>query len=637
MVLCRSICGILLACFPVCLLLGCGGTVPGVQVTATSFDFGQTVISQPATRAVVAVTNTGTVPATLSAQLSGDPSLTLAPSLSCGSSLVAGGACSMVVTYLPTKPGAVSGSLSLTLQSNQGSFTQSVSLTGTGVQITAGGSLVTATVNPVVAQYTYQPEQAGSVAVEFGTDTTYGKTTGSVPTSTSLGPVSILVAGMLQNTTYHMRAVLTATDGTTIPDADHTFTTSSFPADMLQNISVTTASGATPQPGIELEDAALSLHNPDFLEAYATDMSGNLIWGYNFLDRPSQQTIIQPIKLLPNGNFLVTISFPQQFLIPGQGGTLTPADESIDLLREIDLAGNPVRQITLATINQELAAGGYNLTVDDIHHDFAVLPNGHIILIAATIQPFNNLTGYPGTTNVLGDVLIDLDQNFNVAWVWNEFDHLDINRHPMNFPDWTHTNAVLYSPADGNLLISIRHQFWIVKIDYENGAGSGNIIWRLGEGGDFTLSGGTSPQDWFYAQHGPSFVGTATTGQFSLTMMDNGDNRILADGDTCGVDGAAACYSTVPILAIDEAARTATITARQTFPSAQYSEWGGNAEVLANGDLEYDLCAESSGDGSNIAETTAGANPQNVWGLTESGASLYRAFRMPSLYPGVQW
>lgn len=48
----------------------------------------------------------------------------------------------------------------------------------------------------------------------------------------------------------------------------------------------------------------------------------------------------------------------------------------------------------------------------------------------------------------LGDVLIDLDQNFNPLWVWNAFDHLDVNRHPMNFPDWTHGNAILYS-AEG--------------------------------------------------------------------------------------------------------------------------------------------------------------------------------------------
>lgn len=294
-------------------------------------------------------------------------------------------------------------------------------------------------------------------------------------------------------------------------------------------------------------------------------------------------------------------------------------------------------QITLATLNQKLAAAGYNLTLSDIHHDVTPTANGHVVLIGAMLKSYTNvITGYPGTTNVLGDVLVDLDQNFNVSWVWNEFDHLDVNRHPMNFPDWTHTNAVIYSPGDGNLLVSIRHQSWIVRVDYENGTGNGDILWKLGEDGDFALAGGTAPQDWFYAQHEPSFASTATTGQFALTMVDNGDNRILANGVVCG-DTGNPCYTTVPIFAIDEAAKTATIRFRQALPPSTFSEWGGDATVLANGNLEFDLCAEPTGKGSEVNEVTAGTNPQTIWTLKEAGANLYRAHRIPSLYPGVQW
>ena len=73
------------------------------------------------------------------------------------------------------------------------------------------------------------------------------------------------------------------------------------------------------------------------------------------------------------------------------------------------------------------------------------------------------------------------------VWLWNEFDHLDITRRPYMYPDWTHTNAILYSSSDGNLIISIRHQNWLVKVDYTNGAGTGDILWHLGYQGDFTL------------------------------------------------------------------------------------------------------------------------------------------------------
>jgi hypothetical protein len=34
---------------------------------------------------------------------------------------------------------------------------------------------------------------------------------------------------------------------------------------------------------------------------------------------------------------------------------------------------------------------------------------------------------------------------------------------------------------------------------------------------------------------------------------------------------------------------------------------------------------------------TTGDTPQTVWQLKTTGTNLYRASRLPSLYPGVQW
>lgn len=87
---------------------------------------------------------------------------------------------------------------------------------------------------------------------------------------------------------------------------------------------------------------------------------------------------------------------------------------------------------------------------------------------------------------MLGDALVDLDQNLKPVWVWDSFDHLcssaspspclDVNRHPMNSPDWMHSNALVYSQDDGNLALSIRNQCWVIKIAYENGQGAGDIL-----------------------------------------------------------------------------------------------------------------------------------------------------------------
>lgn len=280
------------------------------------------------------------------------------------------------------------------------------------------------------------------------------------------------------------------------------------------------------------------------------------------------------------------------------------------------------------------------------HHDVTPLPNGHWLVLANTTMALSSTTT-PALTNeppqtVLGDVIVDLDQNMQPVWVWNEFNHLDVNRHPENFPDWTHTNAVIYSKDDGNLLVSMRHQNWVVKVDYNNGAGTGDILWRLGEGGDFTLVNGTDPTDWFTGQHGPSFTTTNTTGIFGLTLMDNGDFRTFPQGVTCGSSGAPPClYTTVPTFQINEAAKTATLDFHQTLPTNLYNWFGGNAEQLANGDEEYDLCGLGGTGavavGSAVYEVTQGSSPQTVWNMNVTGTNLYRAFRIPSFYPGVQW
>ena len=276
--------------------------------------------------------------------------------------------------------------------------------------------------------------------------------------------------------------------------------------------------------------------------------------------------------------------------------TTSGTDGSNSLLEEVDLAGNVVWRMTAADLNAALAGAGYNITVVGTHHDVAVLPpNSYLILIASENQDFTNLSGYPGTTTVTGDVLIDLDTTRKPVWVWSEFDHLDVNRHPMSFPDWTHTNAVLYSPSDGDLVISIRHQHWVAKVDYNDGLGTGDIVRKLGWQGNFSLVGGSDPVDWFYAQHAPSFVSSNTGGVFQMTLFDNGVDR-PTNGTPCGTAPLSPCYSRVPLFEIDESGMTATILWQDTLPV--FSFFGGNAEVLPNGNSEFD---ESASGGASIA------------------------------------
>ncbi len=123
--------------------------------------------------------------------------------------------------------------------------------------------------------------------------------------------------------------------------------------------------------------------------------------------------------------------------------------------------------------------------------------------------------------------------------------------------------------------------------------------------------------------------------------MDNGDDRVFPPGVVCGTAGAPPClYTTVPIFQIDETAKTATLLFHQIVTADLYNSFGGNAEVLANGDVEYDLCGvnlNGSGGTSDVFEVTQTSTPETVWHLQSTNGDLYRAYRIASLYPGVQW
>jgi hypothetical protein len=189
------------------------------------------------------------------------------------------------------------------------------------------------------------------------------------------------------------------------------------------------------------------------------------------------------------------------------------------------------------------------------------------------------------------------------------------------------------------MIVSMRDLNMVMKVNYANGTGDGAVLWRLGEGGDFTLVGGTDPTDWEYAQHDPAFFSPNTTGVFSLGLMDNGDDRIFPSGVTCGATGAPPClYSTIPVFQIDEIAKTATLTFHQILPASLYNFFGGSILQLANGNVEYDLCDVGGfGVGADVFEVAQASSPQTVWHMHVTGTNLYRAFRIPSLYPGVQW
>ncbi|MGO9167019.1 MAG: aryl-sulfate sulfotransferase [Candidatus Sulfotelmatobacter sp.] len=526
---------------------------------------------------------------------------------------------------LYTAPSTASGqpiTISIQGQSSSAAVTLFNASPTPGSTSVNSGSVV-ATQNPLVATYSIVAPVGASVQVQFGLDTNYGLSTSFVQAPTAGGEVTVLVAGMRAGTIYHMQAIFDLIDGSQWLDTDHSFTTGSIPAGQTPDITAQQFGTGTPSDGIELFSLdPIYPGGENLLSAVATDLEGNVIWYYDL--GPGDWAF--PVKPLANGHMLVNAS------PTGAAGTT-----GVSEVREIDLAGNIINRVSLTTVNQALT-GIASFQISALHHDVAVLPNGHWILLGNYSETINNMPGIPPNTVMVGDALIDWDLQRGPVWVWSAFDNLDLTHAPYGFADWTHSNAVIYSPDDGNLIVSMRNQNWILKIDYQNGAGDGSVLWRLGDGGDFTLPAGQAPIEWNYGQHYPTITSPNSAGVFSLMFFNDGNGRLMdSNNDVCGTAGVGACYSSVPIFQLDESALTATVLWEDNL-LPYFSFCCGDALLLPNGDMEVDIAFAGFTPGmSDIQEATQTQTPELVWEMQVSNQLAYRGFRIPSLYPGQIW
>jgi len=483
----------------------------------------------------------------------------------------------------------------------------------TSLSTSTFSSSVTQTKNSLVANYTLTIPDGSQARVQFGLTTSYGTYTWWVPAPSGGGVVSILVAGMLPGSVYHMSALVQLANGTTVSDIDYTFNSGDLPLNSMPVLTVT--SPGTPSPGVELVNL-----NP--LSPVVADLQGNIIWYYFNKEDMDHKGHPMPIKQLPNGNMMALIT-----------NRYTKGDSApYCVLREVDLASDTVtgpyglREIHMKDLNEKLKKikthYGRTVQVNYYSHDFLPLPNRHVILIC---QEFVTVKYEGVEILVWGDALVDLDEKFDPVWVWSAFDVLDINRHPFlwlpNY-DWTHCNCIQATP-DGNLMLSVRNQSWVLKLDYASGTGTGAIIWKLGYQGDFTLTNG-GPDDWFFQQHYPNPLTTSLTQITSISVIDNGNQRA----------GAGQPFSRGLLLSIDETQMTAEVTWQ--YPTSDYffSYWGGDVVPLANGDIE--ICMSDPYPTHSFAREVT-TDQQLVWQMDIHPAYAYRSYRIPSLYPNVEW
>lgn len=440
--------------------------------------------------------------------------------------------------------------------------------------------------------------------------------------------MNVYLAGMLADTDYFVRHELNNPQGTNQgfgPTLTHR--TGALPPGFVNLTAVPpTSAGTSFVESMVLAAPIMFPQDTRPQRPLATDLNGRVLWYYD-RDPAARPQLWRPVA---GGTLLVNFD----------------TDRIWQGLREIDLAGNVVRETTAARISEQLIARGQP-PITSIHHEARRLANGYTAILGSMEQMFQDVQGASGPVDLLADAVIVLDRNWQVVWSWNAFEHMDIERIatldekcgtlPSNSAgcppitlvdgvttlakDWLHTNSIAYSPADGNLLISMRHQDWVLKLDYRDGAGNGAVLWRLGPAGDFTLNGaGADAYPWFSHQHDANYFATGR-----IVLYDNGNVP-------CAL-GLAACVSRGQTYHLDETNMTATRELNAGL--GVYAEALGSAQALRNGNFYFHNGLQQGVPPvprTRVVEVTPAGSHSYV---ADIDAASYRSFRVPSLYIGV--
>eukprot|EP00767_Chilomastix_cuspidata_P003316 gnl/Chilomastix_cuspidata/3435.p1 GENE.gnl/Chilomastix_cuspidata/3435~~gnl/Chilomastix_cuspidata/3435.p1 ORF type:complete len:1027 (-),score=101.72 gnl/Chilomastix_cuspidata/3435:10-3090(-) len=452
-------------------------------------------------------------------------------------------------------------------------------------------------------------------------------------------------------------------------------------------------------------------------------MKGNHVWCLRGNTKRGVQNI-RILTVLRGGSMLATLPGKG---VHGPRGVVTHAAE----LMELSISGNVKNSLSITALNEELDATGHAPVVAFGNDAAVLPNGQYAILcqqerhasdeLCAALESitdprtnnsesvqllFAQLKGVqaeikkhmaPSDTTLderaqfstTSDMIVVLDKNLHLVWAWAALDHLDPNRFrgpvgafsfidapncsiptalSLGFLSLSHTCAesIVYTD-DGNLLLSLRNQDWVIKVAYENGHGDGRILWRLGPEGDFNvllpedepldapLSSDTSSFSgmwWSHPQQVTVSRRTCVDGEMEIVMFDTAARLHELDpqrrpaharnGNSRGI-----------VIRVNERTRRARITSM--FDLGFYSEIGGGARRLENGNFfftggsVFPASQAAAGRFTTAGKSKVGSHPMLRGAsafveLTPEGEVVYagrfensstRVFRLPSLYVGA--
>lgn len=230
--------------------------------------------------------------------------------------------------------------------------------------------------------------------------------------------------------------------------------------------------------------------------------------------------------LLENGDLLAAVTKPDSNFPIGGTGRVERYDWDNNLLWSYEIEGRDTQ----------------------IHHDIALMPNGHILMSVWESIPPQDFTelgisddNLPGEgENLYYDILIEVDPaNNEIVWQWRLLDYsiqdvnnnlpnygipaahpqrIDINYNPRPpILDRSHINAITYHPELNQIMVSAHFysEIWIISRETDE------LIYRWGNPEAY---GRGLPEDQqLYLQHQPTWLDNG-----NILIFNNGSARLRA-------------------------------------------------------------------------------------------------------------
>jgi len=278
-------------------------------------------------------------------------------------------------------------------------------------------------------------------------------------------------------------------------------------------------------------------------ETYLINNCGEVVnqWTSNFNSGRS-------VYLLENGNLLraANIPNPGNIAIPGFGGRIELFDWDNNLLWEYEYSTENVVQ----------------------HHDIFPMPNGNVLILAASILTDTEAIQLGRNPDNLGtqlynEQILELEpvgnNDANIVWQWDIKDHLiqDFDNTKDNFgviadnpqrldinylggsivgsANWLHANSVQYNAQLDQIIISIRflNEFYIIDHSTTTSQAATSLDGVYGKGGDLlyrwgnpiAYKQGTVDDQKLFGQHYPHWIAEGLADAGKIIVFNNGWNR----------------------------------------------------------------------------------------------------------------